>query len=687
VSPLVTGSDAQAVGPAGSPVPSRRREIEGLRTVAALLVAVYHIWLNKVSGGVDVFFVVTGYLITLTLVGQVVRSGRIRPLAYLGRLARRVWPLAALVLVAAIGITLTLAPQALRPRNFQEVLASALYVENWRLSASAVDYLDREDPHSVVQHYWAMSLQGQFYVIWLVVALVAFALARGRRPFTRTFGLLMVVVSVASFAWSVVDTLDQQPAAYFSTLTRLWEFGIGGLVALAGTRAALGGAQAAVASWVGLLGLVACGAVLPVAGIFPGYAALWPVVCAALLLVSTRRDELAWSATRLLSTRPLVWLGGVAFGIYLWHWPLLIAYRYVRGEQAVPSIVVGTALIVAAVALAVVSHRVVERPLGRGWTRGRMQRAGIGTALLAAWMAVVAIAGTATVDDRRRVEQVAAASKALEDVSGSCFGAGSLVVDACASDDPSLALVPDRRALLGDSGGAYGCYTPADAQTITRCTRGKGPVRVALVGNSHAAMYSRALTTIGRTRGWTLDIFVGNGCTWGAERPDDPDIAPICGGRLEEVESALLDRPYDLVIYAGGRGDAAPTSGDLAEIGSSWSELEDAGSQILVIEDNPRLDEDAAACVVESSEQDLRAGGCDVDRDVGLAAEDRYVTVAEGLDGTAVVETLDLLCREDTCPAATGNVIVYRDRHHLTATYIRSMLPELTHRIDAALVR
>lgn len=668
-----------------SPAPGRRPEIEGLRTVAALLVAVYHIWLGKVSGGVDVFFVVTGYLITLTLLGQVVRTGRIRPLSYLGRIARRVWPLAAVVLVAAIGITVTLAPEVLRARNFQEILASSLYVENWYLSASAVDYLDREDPHSVVQHYWAMSLQGQFYVIWLVVALVAFALSRGKRPFARTFGLLIAVVSVASFAWSIIYTLDQQPAAYFSTLTRLWEFGIGGLVALGGSRLTLGRGQAAVASWAGLVGLVACGVVLPVSGTFPGYAALWPVACAALLLASSRRDELRWSATRLLSIRPLVWLGGVAFGIYLWHWPLLIGYRYVQGEQDVPGVLSGTALILAAITLAVISRRVVERPLSRGWANGQRPRFGIGAVLLAAWLAIVAVAGGATLADRERTEHVAGASKAVQDVSGDCFGAGSLLNDTCPPNDPALELVPDRLALLGDSGGAYKCYTQADAKTITKCTEGEGPMRVALVGNSHAAMYWRLLARIGKARGWTLDIFVGNGCAWGVERPGDSDINPICRGRLAEVESALLGDPYDLVIYAGGRGPTPPTKDDLADLRSSWADLRDVGSQILVIEDNPRLDEDAAECVVTASEPDLRKGRCDIDRDAALTIEDRFVSVAGEVDGAGVVRTLDLLCDEDRCPTVMGNVIVYRDRHHLTATYIRSMESQLATRIDAAL--
>ncbi|GAA1513520.1 acyltransferase family protein [Agromyces terreus] len=670
--------------------------------MAALLVAAYHIWFGKVSGGVDVFFVITGFLITLTLVGHVRREGRIRPLQYLGRLARRVWPMAAVVLVAALAITVTLAPEVLRARNFTEILASALYVENELLAVSAVDYLNAEDPHTVVQHFWAMSLQGWFYVIWLLVALGALWVAlrprRTRRPrrsdparaaadptarFRRMFAAAIALVAAASFVWSLWQTSVAQPTAYFSTSTRLWEFGVGALIALAGTRLVLRGTAAAIASWVGLVGLVVCGMLLPVSSSFPGVAALWPVSCAALLLVATRQNERPWAATRLLASRPLVWLGGVAFGIYLWHWPLLVSYRYLFGQHATPNLWQGSLIIALAIGLAVLGNRLVERQVSASWPVPA-RRPLITMLLVGAWVAVVAAAGLGIAAGTAAASQLDRDAASAQATAGSCFGAGALGRDAeCAEVLADQPLVPDRAALLDDTGDAYDCYTQPDATDLTTCTSGDGPTRIALIGNSHAAMYRSLFDAEAGEAGWTVTTMVGNGCVWGAQTSSDADVSDRCRGRLEQTEHLLFDaEPFDLVVYAGGRG-AIDVPAEPARIAENWGRLTDAGSRIIVIEDNPRIGDAGATCVIESSEADLRAGACDVPEADATTPADRYADAAR-LIGAPVVPTLDLYCVDNHCPAVAGSVIVYRDQHHATATYLRSTAPEFFERFGAA---
>lgn len=669
------------------PVTAKRQEIEGLRTLAALLVATYHFWFDKVSGGVDVFFVVTGFLITLTLVGHVRREGRIRPAAFLGRIARRVWPMAATVLGCVLVLSFTLAPEALRARNFAEVIASALYVENWYLAFNAVDYLNAEDPHTPVQHYWALSVQGQFYLVWLLLALVAAWLAgrgTGEQRFKQRFGLVIAVVGVASFAWSIHQTAVAQPFAYFSTFTRLWEFAVGGLLALAGTRIVLRGVAAGIASWTAVVGLVACGMILPVAGIFPGWAALWPVSCAALLLAASRAGERPWAATRLLSWRPLAYLGGVAFGIYLWHYPMLIGYRYLFGELAHPGRLAGTAMIVAAIVLAVVGNHVIERPIQRGWAQPRLRPA-ITIALVGALVTVVAVAaigrGQSAAAESGLEDDVAQAESSL----GDCFGYPALASqEACREQLGTAPLVPRQAALLADIGDAYTCYTKAQAEKLTLCTFGPGPTRVALVGNSHAAMFTPTLQRHADELGWEVTTVVGNGCLWGPDRPGNVGPDHRCAQRLQEAEELLLGgEPFDAVIYNGGRrlGLNQENTARRNRIQQSWRELIEHGSRVVVIEDNPRIGEDGAACVVDAPESELRAGGCDLSQSVALEAPDLFVEAAEGVDGAAVVPTEDLYCSDATCPVVIGSVIVYRDQHHLTATYLKTAEAELLRRL------
>lgn len=293
-----------------------RHDIEGLRAVAALLVAVYHVWLGRVSGGVDVFFVVAGFMVTTTLLGHVHRYGRVRAGLYLSRLLKRLLPNSLLVLTVVAVATMVWIPVTRRSQVLTEISASALYYENWALIDRSVDYLQRDFTNSPVQHYWAMSIQGQFYLIWLVLFVVVALVAR--RAFRHRLTLVVGTIVVLSFGYSVYLTAADQPVAYFHTSTRTWEFGTGALVALGAARAVrpASGARAWVLGWVGLLAIVSCGLVLSVGSSFPGWIALWPVLGAVLLLAADSSDS-QWSASRLLASRPLVSLGSVSYAIYL----------------------------------------------------------------------------------------------------------------------------------------------------------------------------------------------------------------------------------------------------------------------------------------------------------------------------------------------------------------------------------
>ena len=281
----------------------------------------------------DVFFVIAGFLVTGSLLRGVKRTGQVQVGAFLGRLMIRLLPNALFVLLV-VGIASTLIfPVTRQQAVMQEIIASALYFENWQLISNSVDYLARDAGDSPVQHFWAMSIQGQFYLIWLALALLAL-LVGARRAIGRRLVVLIALVTLMSFGCSVVMTWQDQPVAYFHTATRAWEFGIGGLVAaglIAAPRLGVGGQR--IAGWLGLLLIVGTGLVVPVSSAFPGFAALLPVIGAVLILLSGTPSR--GSAASLLSRQPLVWLGGRAYAIYLWHWPLLVFYLHLRGvDQA-----------------------------------------------------------------------------------------------------------------------------------------------------------------------------------------------------------------------------------------------------------------------------------------------------------------------------------------------------------------
>lgn len=681
---------AASVAPLTQPPRSKvfRPEIEGLRAVAAFLVMVWHIWVGGVSGGVDVFFVVSGFLITTTLLGQLDRFGEIRPFMFLGRLARRLLPSAIVVLLVTLLGVWAITPAALRERAFREIFASALYFENWQLAFAAVDYLDSEDPHSPVQHFWAMSIQGQFYVIWAAIfALSALILRRRLVAIRRTVAVAIAIVFVVSLAYSIWRTYENQPFTYFDTAARAWEFALGALAAFVIARVVLNRPLSLIAGWLGLAGVVLCGALLPVASSFPGYAALWPTVSALLILAAGSGRDNAGHAPWLLSRRPLVWLGGLSYGIYLWHWPLLVFARQILGRHEV-GLVAGIMIILAAVLLSWLTTTLVERPIRAIGERTPRRR-------LVAGLLLVAIAGgvaggavvSRDMDRTLSQERTAAAQREAEQAGElGCYGVEALAtgLEACASSLSSTTLLPVRSSLLGDTGGAYGCYTAADDVEITSCTFGSerlDAVSVAIVGNSHAAMLAATLRPELDDLNWRLDTFVGNGCVWGSGNTSER-----CVDRLAQIDEHLLGaESYDLVIASNGRGEAGYSAELERSYLASWEQLAEKGTRVVVVEDNPRMTQEAADCVVAASDDELRQGLCDFEAGDGYGSPDMMVEAAESSGGAVpVVPTADWYCVDGICPAAIGGVIVYRDRHHLTITYLRTVAPLLAEQLKAA---
>src|SRR5690554_4785484 len=340
---------------------SFRGNIEGLRALAALLVAIFHIWMNKVSGGVDVFFVVSGYLITLSLLRQREQLGRVRPLVFWAGLARRLLPAALLVISAVLLGTWLLLPRSLWMAAMKESLAAMFYLENWVLALNSVDYLARDNLPSPVQHYWALSAQGQFYALWPFVIMLALCvsnwLAMSRR---RALLLTFTGVFIVSLTFSVMHTAANQTFAYFNTFARVWQFALGGLMAVT-PWAAVDRSIRRLMGWLGLAAVISCGFVLDVSMSFPGYAALWPSLGAALVLAAGA-DTVSGSARTLLSARPLLWLGGISYAFYLWHWPVMIFLRANFGDMAV-AWYGGVAIMLLSLLLAYGTTRFVEKPL------------------------------------------------------------------------------------------------------------------------------------------------------------------------------------------------------------------------------------------------------------------------------------------------------------------------------------
>ncbi|WP_153038934.1 acyltransferase family protein, partial [Rathayibacter tanaceti] len=669
-----------------------RPEIEGLRAVASLLVASFHIWLGRVSGGVDVFFVVAGFLTTLTLVGQVRRYGRVRPVSFLTRLASRLFPAAAVVLVAVAA----LAPLLLRPsqllQTFTEVLASTFYVENIALARAGVDYLAQDDFHSPVQNFWAMSVQGQFYLIWLALVLVATLVAvllRTRALLPRILLLLVAALTVLSFAFSVVLVGIDQPTAYYSTLARSWEFGLGSLAALLLPGRTLPAALRAVAGWLGLIGVVSCGLLLQVSTAFPGAAALWPTLSAVLVLVAGTGPAPRYGVARLLALRPLVWLGGISYGLYLWHWPLLVLWRERTGED--PGALAGLGIIAAAVLLAAASKRFLEDPLHRRAPAERPRR--LRSLAPAALLSVAALAGVAGLTGTNAaIAADLSRAHALPVSTEGCVGAAALD-NACpaswTTSLPALDASEDGSVLNTDE-----CSTGNSGTELKECRFGDPTGRrVLLIGNSHAASFFPALRGVAEERGWDLHTFYKTGCVFStAERRDDSAASrQSCTEWVAELQEELAAQdPYDLVVtaYSAKKSvfvDAAGEPDEQAGIDGfreSWAPLIARGSTVVAIRDNPVL---PSLSLLACAERPGSAEKCRVPLAEAFADRELMAAAADGWPGAASVDLTRWFCDAEGCPLVIGGVKVYRDLGHLTESYARTLAPALGRALDPLL--
>jgi peptidoglycan/LPS O-acetylase OafA/YrhL len=341
---------------------SWRPEIQALRALAIAAVVTYHAWPGLLPGGqvgVDIFFVVSGYLITGMLLREHAATGGIRLGAFAVRRARRLLPSALLVLAACGVLTALVMPEEFRVQLVRELGASALSLQNWNLNLAG---LAGAEPlaDSPLRHYWSLSVEEQFYLVWPALLAALLALGRWRNGGLRVVIAAIVAITVASFLWNLHLTALDSSLAYFSTLARAWEFGVGAILATMPASTALAPGLRAVLSWVGLAA-IAVVLVTPMdPATFPGAIVAVPVLATA-AVIWAGDPEVRGSPTVMARLPAVAWLGGISYALYLWHWPLIAFTPFITGQPSPWWLV--ALLIGLSVVLAWLTTRFVEQPI------------------------------------------------------------------------------------------------------------------------------------------------------------------------------------------------------------------------------------------------------------------------------------------------------------------------------------
>ena len=701
-----------------APERSFRPDLEGLRAVAVGLVLLYHARIPGFSGGyvgVDVFFVLSGFLITGLLVRELESTGRVSLAAFYARRARRLLPAAALVLIVTAIASAVILPPLRMPDVAADIAWSAGYASNIRFALQATDYLQSELPPSPVLHYWSLGVEEQFYLFWpvllLIVAGAAYAAGDRLRGIGRVTATLAVVFA-GSLVLAIWLTGVQQPWAFFSLPTRAWELALGGLLAMP-FAARIGGPRSRpIIGWVGLLAVVASGVLISDATPFPGTAALLPTLGSALVILgglrrpSPERSPAADAAresnatraafagpTPLLSLGPVRYIGRISYSLYLWHWPVLVLPAVAFGNLSAP---VRVALVGVSVALAAVSQRFVEEPIRHGRFVGLhpprvLRAAGALTVVVVAAASLLSFRSALALQPRGPAVGGAIGDAPLPSVAPRASGETlpTLAPGPVPADlSPSLVTAQDDIPILYDNG----CHArPAETGIPEGCRFGDaaGSRTVALFGDSHAAQWFPALERLAEEKHWRLIPLTKSGCA----SADVPVWSTLfnrpyaeCTAWREAAMQLLADLRPALVVVSNDRSynltiDGTKVSSD--DRRDVWSEGLDAtirrvkalGSQVVVIGDTVRQSEDPPVCLSEHIDD---ASACSTPWSKAVAplrlAQEREVAERSG---ATFVDPTPWMCFTDPCPSVIGRLLVYRDTHHMTATYSRALTRQL----------
>jgi peptidoglycan/LPS O-acetylase OafA/YrhL len=654
--------------------------VQALRAVAVASVVIYHFWPDQLTGGyigVDVFFVISGFLITAHLVREARRDSRISLPQFYSRRARRLLPAAFVVIGATALATMAWVPITRWISSFEEFLASAVYLENWALIAKSTNYLQMTSAPSPMQHYWSLSVEEQFYLVWPLLIVLAILVARRfGANWIPVIRVIMIALVAGSLAWGVWTTFTEPQAAYFSTFARAWEFGAGALVALFPVRGSLPRWAGGILSWLGLAGIIACDFLYNDLTPFPGWAAV-VVVVATVAVIVAGNPESRYTPTGVYRLRPVQFIGDISYSIYLWHWPIVVIAPYaLHRDLDLPTSLL---LLVLTLALSTATKFWVEDPVRRArWLQLRKPRWSLIPVAVAMGLLVVGSLGGVRLVNHLIAAQ-SAADRAVEDSLGV-----PIHFDDVVSRGPDAPLLPSPIAAASDVERNSDCWSQEDDDRLIRCSYEagtEGALRVALVGDSHAEQFSGAFIALAKAEGWSLDTYFKQACSWGGGPMLKPgaSFAENCESYRTKLNAALRGADYDVIITTSAVYRVEPVGSEQAFV-RTWRPLLDAGTKIYVIADNPHWPADPVDCLVAARDP----GTCDLPRTDALPWPDPQVLAAAELGDVPVIDLTDRYCDATTCFATIDRMVVYRDNDHFTRTFVRSLAPYLLHALEGA---
>ena len=721
-----------------------RPDIEGLRGIAVALVVLFHAGLlsnasTQLTGGfigVDLFFVVSGYLITGLLIRERERNGRISFSRFYARRVRRILPAAAVVLLITIPLSNSLVTLVQRPSVMQDAASAALSISNIRF-AMTTDYFNPVN-YSPFLHFWSLGVEEQFYFVWpALLAIVAWKAPRAGAA------VALAVVVVASFTASMLITQTSASTAFYMLPTRAWQLAAGGLLAVgAGSMDRVPHEirrtvkqMLAFAGWAALAALITAAFLISNQDTpYPGTAALVPTIAGVLLIASGPEPAGPGILLRLL---PIRFVGKISYSLYLWHWPILIlGGLYLAGPLGTLTPVQALELAGLSIPVAAASWFFVEEPFRRGVIPlprpSRVVAGGVAVMLAVALVgttfnfgaqsALAALEGpdaTATPSYVAKATPTPAptATTVAPDLTPGAIVSPTPIPEMTPALTPSpsqepptsFAVTSSVRPALGKAATDYeepwhdnclGWRVTTTPNPSSECIYGNpsGSYTVALVGDSHASALFPGVNEVAKAHGWALVPYLKIDCSF-LDLNDlvyygPPTVAyPECMTWNKNVIAKLQRNPPDLVLISMSRWIFTANPGEEnvdTEANALVREIRKipTKSKVVIIQDPPLpTNVDVPVCL-SSYLNDYRKCGFSRTTGYGSAMGSREQAAAKAT-GAGVIDLTAEICpgtAEDDCPAVLNNMIVWRDKHHLTATFSATLGPAIDEQLVALLV-
>ena len=673
-----------------------RKDLDGLRGIAIGLVVLFHVFVGRVSGGVDVFLLLSGYFFMGSQLRYAMRPNpSLNPWWPLWRTARRLLPALAVVLAAIYAGIRWLTPEIMSQDLAKQFTASVLYFQNYELASQNLDYAAAGAETSPLQHLWSMSVQGQFYVFAIttgvIVAFLASRVGVSNTKLRRGIIALLAVLAVASFAYASRHGLVGTPKNYYEFPSRLWELAFGALLAMLPVTNTIPEKLRGAAAALGVAAIAVTGAIITTSLAFPGPAALIPLLGAALVVMAGPDQPVA----RVLSSGPILWLGKVAYSLYLWHWPLLILFT-VKSGRPTPTVALGVLVIVLSLCLAHLTYTLVEDPLRQhgkrpkaGDTPVRTARAslatteGRGRAVGGALIGAILLGVLSIQPLHARQVDNADFNLTSEKYPGAMANFGEEVPEAQPQPDPNL--IADIFPPTADDNCIIFMDQPADMLPGPHCVWGdpEAEATVVLFGGSHSEPWLIPLDELGKEHGFKVMPMVRQSCPLILDDLDT--VSPECAEWSRLAFNTIIEMKPDLTISTATRpegraGEGSPGPDIVpSSYATLWEELQANDIPFLGMRDNPWVFSregahmDPNECLIAGN--DFEA--CSTLRDTVYGGADPSAEYLFPENKQWGLDTSDWFCDDELCPPIIGNVYVYRDQNHVSNAYAATTAPLL----------